>query len=132
MPQIQPVLDKYGFKDFEEVEGALNNARGVDAYKIVESISAHLLRERQAGLMSSARRSQSKKGVQDRGRRGALPSAKACRHSAFPVPSRISVKVGIGHGNLGAMLLDEETECFCVPRGSRVLRGRGGRDQVSL
>ena len=36
MPQLQPVLDKYGFKDFEEVK-AYNNARGVDAYKIVES-----------------------------------------------------------------------------------------------
>ena len=35
-PQLQPVLEKYGFKDFEEVK-AFNNARGVDAYKIVES-----------------------------------------------------------------------------------------------
>ena len=36
IPQLQPVLDKYGCKDFEEVK-AFNNARGVDAYKIVES-----------------------------------------------------------------------------------------------
>ncbi len=36
MPQIQPILDKYGFKDFDEVK-AFNNAKGVDAYKIVES-----------------------------------------------------------------------------------------------
>ena len=32
MPQLQPVLDKYGFKDFEEVK-AYNNAKGVDAYQ---------------------------------------------------------------------------------------------------
>ena len=36
MPQLQPVLDKYGFKDFEEVK-AFTNGKGVDAYSIVES-----------------------------------------------------------------------------------------------
>ena len=35
-PSFSLLLDKYGFKDFEEVK-AFNNARGVDAYKIVES-----------------------------------------------------------------------------------------------
>ena len=37
MPQLQPVLEKYGFKDFDELK-AFNNAKGVDAYKIVEGI----------------------------------------------------------------------------------------------
>ena len=36
MPQLQPVLDKYGFKDFDEVK-AFTNGKGVDAYQIVES-----------------------------------------------------------------------------------------------
>ena len=36
MPQLQPVLDKYGFKNFEEVK-AFTNGKGVDAYSIVES-----------------------------------------------------------------------------------------------
>ena len=36
MPQIQQILNKYGFKDFDEVR-AFNNSKGVDAYKIVES-----------------------------------------------------------------------------------------------
>ena len=35
MPQLQPVLDKYGFKDFDEVK-AFTNGKGVDAYSIVE------------------------------------------------------------------------------------------------
>ena len=34
MPQLQPVLEKYGFKDFDELK-AYNNSKGVDAYKIV-------------------------------------------------------------------------------------------------
>ena len=37
MPQLQPVLEKYGFKDFDELK-AYNNGKGVDAYKIVEGI----------------------------------------------------------------------------------------------
>ena len=36
MPQLQPVLDKYGFKNFDEVK-AYTNSKGVDAYSIVES-----------------------------------------------------------------------------------------------
>ena len=36
MPQLQPVLDKYGFKNFDEVK-AYTNSKGVDAYSIVET-----------------------------------------------------------------------------------------------
>ena len=32
MPQLQPVLDKYGFKSFEDVK-AFTNGKGVDAYR---------------------------------------------------------------------------------------------------
>ena len=37
MPQLQPVLEKYGFADLDELK-AYNNSKGVDAYKIVEGI----------------------------------------------------------------------------------------------
>ena len=37
MPQIQPVLDKYGFKDFDDVK-EFNLSKGVDAYAITEGI----------------------------------------------------------------------------------------------
>ena len=30
---------------------------------------------------------------------------------------QITRKVGLGHGNLGKMLLEEETECFCFLAG---------------
>ena len=36
MPQLQPVLEKYGFANFDEVK-AYTNSMGVDAYSIVES-----------------------------------------------------------------------------------------------
>ena len=55
MPQLQPVLDKYGFKSFEDVK-AFTNGKGVDAYGIVEH-SADLFRKCKNGLMSSAQQS---------------------------------------------------------------------------
>ena len=38
---------------------------------------------------------------------------------AFCIPGSVadSRKVGLGHGNLAAMLLDEKTECFCFLAG---------------
>ena len=45
MPQLQPVLEKYGFKDFDDVE-AYNNSKGVDAVLHRGEHAAHLLRER--------------------------------------------------------------------------------------
>ena len=41
MPQLQPVLEKYGFKDFDDVK-AFNNSKGVDAYSIVAVSYTHL------------------------------------------------------------------------------------------
>ena len=37
MPQLQPVLDKYGFASWEDLK-AYNNSKGIDAYAIVEGI----------------------------------------------------------------------------------------------
>ena len=37
MPQLQPVLDKYGFASWEDLK-AYNNSKGVDGYGITEGI----------------------------------------------------------------------------------------------
>ena len=44
-------------------------------------------------------------------------SVKVCRLSVSLVPLLTSVKLVLGHGNLGKMLLEEETECFCFLAG---------------
>ena len=49
-------------------------------------------------------------------------SVKVFRLSVSRVLLLTTRKVGLGHGNLGKMLLEEETECFCIPGRSRVLR----------
>ena len=44
-------------------------------------------------------------------------SEKDFRLSVFLVLLQTTRKVGLGHGNLGKMLLEEETECFCFLAG---------------
>ena len=46
-----------------------------------------------------------------------LPSANGLE--AFCIPGSVAEqrKVGLGHGNLGAMLLHEDTDCFCFLAG---------------
>ena len=54
-----------------------------------------------------------------------LPQSFRCSSSigeglqAFCIPGSVADhrKVGLGHGNLGKMLLEEETECFCFLAG---------------
>ena len=41
MPKIQPVLEKYGFKDFEEARKAYNNVQGRGRLQDRRGHSAH-------------------------------------------------------------------------------------------
>ena len=113
-PQLQPVLEKYGFKDFEEVK-AFNNARGVDAYKIVESTQP-ICFENVKWAYELGAAIAFKEGVKT-----AADAARCIGRGlqAFCIPGSVADQrqVGIGHGNLGAMLLDEETECFAFLAG---------------
>lgn len=114
MPQLQPVLEKYGFKDFDELK-AFNNAKGVDAYKIVEGIQPIAFENAKWAYELGAAIAL-KKGVKT-----AAEAAKCIGEGlqAFCIPGSVADQrqVGLGHGNLGAMLLDEKTECFAFLAG---------------
>jgi len=114
MPQLQPVLEKYGFKDFDELK-AFNNAKGVDAYKIVEGIQPIAFENAKWAYELGAAIAL-KKGVKT-----AAEAAKCVGEGlqAFCIPGSVADQrqVGLGHGNLGAMLLDEKTECFAFLAG---------------
>ena len=114
MPQLQPVLDKYGFKDFDEVK-AFTNSKGVDAYSIVESTQPICFENVKWAYELGAAIAM-KKGVKT-----AADAARCIGEGlqAFCIPGSVADQrqVGIGHGNLGAMLLDEETECFAFLAG---------------
>ena len=114
MPQLQPVLDKYGFKNFDEVK-AYTNAKGVDAYSIVESTQPICFENVKWAYELGAAIAM-KEGVKT-----AAEAAKRIGEGlqAFCIPGSVADqrKVGLGHGNLGAMLLDENTECFAFLAG---------------
>ncbi len=112
--QIQPVLDKYGFKDFEDLK-AYNLSKGVDCDKIVRGVQM-IAFENAVWAYTLGAGIALKKGVKT-----AAEAAECIGEGlqAFCVPGSVADqrKVGTGHGNLGAMLLREETECFCFLAG---------------
>ena len=53
---------------------------------------------------------------------------------AFCIPGSVAEnrKVGLGHGNLGKMLLSEETECFCFLAGHESFAAAEGAIKIAL
>ena len=129
MPQLQPVLDKYGFKNFDEVK-AFTNGKGVDAYSIVESTQPICFENVKWAY---------ELGAAIAIKEGAKNAAEAAKWigtalQAFCIPGSVADQrqVGIGHGNLGAMLLDEETECFAFLAGHESFAAAEGAIKIAL
>ena len=129
MPQLQPVLDKYGFKDFDEVK-AFTNGKGVDAYSIVESTQPICFENVKWAY---------ELGAAIAIKENAKNAAEAAKWigtalQAFCIPGSVADQrqVGIGHGNLGAMLLDEETECFAFLAGHESFAAAEGAIKIAL
>ena len=112
--QILPVLNKYGIKDVEDAK-AVCDAAGVDAYGIVKGIQP-ICFENAAWAYTVGAAIAIKKGV-----KSAAEAAEAIGEGlqSFCIPGSVADqrKVGLGHGNLGAMLLREETGCFAFLAG---------------
>ena len=129
MPQLQPVLEKYGFKDFDDVK-AFNNSKGVDAYSIVESTQPIYFENAKWAYELGAAIAM-KKGVTT-----AADAARCIGEGlqAFCIPGSVADQrqVGIGHGNLGAMLLDEQTECFAFLAGHESFAAAEGAIKIAL
>ena len=52
---------------------------------------------------------------------------------SFCIPGSVADdrKVGLGHGNLGSMLLDEKTECFCFLAGHESFAAAEGAIKIA-
>ena len=112
--QINAVLKKYGMESIDEANDVCQKA-GVDAYHIVEKIQPICFENAKwAYTVGSA--IAIKKGCSD-----AAEAAAAIGEGlqAFCIPGSVADhrKVGLGHGNLGKMLLSEDTECFAFLAG---------------
>ena len=112
--QILAVLEKYDIKSIEECR-EICHAKGFDPYKIVEGIQP-ICFENAKWAYTVGCAIAIKKGVKT-----AAEAAAAIGEGlqSFCIPGSVADqrKVGLGHGNLGKMLLEEETECFAFLAG---------------
>ena len=112
--QILAVLKEYGINSIEEA-GEITKAAGLDVYAQVEGIQPICFENAKWAYTVGAAIA-IKKGC-----RRAADAAAAIGEGlqAFCIPGSVADqrKVGLGHGNLGKMLLEEETECFAFLAG---------------
>ena len=112
--QILAKLNEYGISSIEEA-AEITKAAGLDVYKQVESIQPICFENAKWAYTVGA----------------AIAIKKGCKKAAdaaaaigeglqsFCIPGSVADrrKVGLGHGNLGKMLLEEDTECFAFLAG---------------
>ena len=112
--QIKPVMEKYKIKDFEDARNICTE-KGFDPYEIVKGIQP-ICFENAAWAYTLGAAIAIQKGCKK-----ANEAAKAIGEGlqAFCIPGSVADdrKVGLGHGNLGAMLLSDETKCFAFLAG---------------
>ncbi|NLZ45450.1 MAG: GGGtGRT protein [Clostridiales bacterium] len=112
--QILAVLEQYGIKTIEEC-AEICKAKGLDIYTLVEGIQP-ICFENAKWAYTVGCAIAIKKGCTK-----AADAAAAIGEGlqAFCIPGSVADqrKVGLGHGNLGKMLLEEETECFAFLAG---------------
>ncbi|NLD22041.1 MAG: GGGtGRT protein [Bacteroidales bacterium] len=112
--QINAALAKYGIANIEEAK-AICESKGLNPYKICEDTQKICFENAKwAYVVGSA--IAIKKGVKN-----AADAAEAIGEGlqAFCIPGSVADdrKVGLGHGNLAARLLREETACFAFLAG---------------
>ena len=113
-PQILAALKEYGISSIEECQ-EITEAAGIDVYHLIEGIQPICFENAKWAYTVGA----------------AIAIKKNCRRAAdaaaaigiglqaFCIPGSVADrrKVGLGHGNLGKMLLEEDTECFAFLAG---------------
>ncbi len=111
---IEACMAEYGIKDLEEARD-ICLAKGINVEDIVKGVQP-IAFENAVWAYTLGCAVAIKKGVKN-----AADAAEAIGIGlqAFCIPGSVAAnrKVGLGHGNLGAMLLREETKCFCFLAG---------------
>ncbi len=112
--QILEVINKYGINSIEEC-AEICKAKGFDPYKIVEGIQP-ICFENAKWAYTVGCAIAIKKGC-TRAADAAAAIGEGLQSFCIPGSVADQRKVGLGHGNLGKMLLEEETECFAFLAG---------------
>ncbi|HIU02412.1 MAG TPA: GGGtGRT protein [Candidatus Onthocola gallistercoris] len=112
--KINTVLNSYGIASIEEAEKITKDA-GLDVYNQIKGIQPICFENACWAYIVGAAIA-IKKGC-----KRAADAAAAIGEGlqAFCIPGSVADqrKVGLGHGNLGKMLLEESTDCFCFLAG---------------
>ena len=112
--QIEKVLEQYGISSLEEAE-QITKDKGLNIYDQVRAIQP-ICFENACWAYTLGAALAIKKGQT---RAADIAATLGEGLQAFCIPGSVADqrKVGLGHGNLGKMLLEEETECFAFLAG---------------
>ena len=127
--KILAALKEYGINSIDECK-EICDSYGIDPYKIVEETQPICFENAKWAYTVGA----------------AIAIKKGCKKAAdaaaaigiglqsFCIPGSVAEnrKVGLGHGNLGAMLLSDETECFCFLAGHESFAAAEGAIKIAL
>ncbi|MCB5942060.1 GGGtGRT protein [bacterium 210820-DFI.6.52] len=114
MAKINACLAEYGFKTLEEAD-ELCKSKGIDVGEIVKGVQP-IAFDNAVWAYTLGTAIAIKKGIK---KAAEAAEAIGIGLQAFCIPGSVAEQrdVGQGHGNLGAMLLREETDCFCFLAG---------------
>jgi len=127
--KILAALAEYGISSIDECK-EICDAKGIDPYKIVEETQPIAFENAKWAYTVGAAIA-IKKGCT---KASDAAAAIGIGLQAFCIPGSVAEnrKVGLGHGNLGAMLLSEETECFCFLAGHESFAAAEGAIKIAL
>ena len=112
--KVNACLKEYGFAAIEDAR-ELCLSKGIDVDAIVKGVQP-IAFENAVWAYTLGTAIALKKGIKDASK---AAEAIGIGLQAFCVPGSVAEQraVGLGHGNLGAMLLRDETKCFCFLAG---------------
>ncbi len=127
--KILAAIKEYGINSIDECK-EICDAKGIDPYKIVEETQPICFENAKWAYTVGAAIA-IKKGCT---KASDAAAAIGIGLQSFCIPGSVAEnrKVGLGHGNLGAMLLSEETDCFCFLAGHESFAAAEGAIKIAL
>ncbi len=127
--KINATLKEYGIKSVEECK-EICLAKGVDCDKLVRGTQP-ICFENAVWAYTVGAAIAIKKGCK---KAADAAAAIGVGLQSFCIPGSVAEnrKVGLGHGNLGKMLLSEETECFCFLAGHESFAAAEGAISIAM
>ena len=131
--KILATLKEYGINSIDECKD-ICEAKGISPYVITQETQPICFENAKWAYTVGAAIA-----IKEAERTGNKSAAAAAANigiglQAFCIPGSVAEnrKVGLGHGNLGKMLLSEETECFCFLAGHESFAAAEGAIKIAL